>query len=148
MVSLGESFKFEVSSKRGRGPHDYGLGIERRRLWAGAGGKMRETNPIWPGWRVNAQKPISASRARCRAGTPDPFDYRSGRALRRAESCETNPISPRGRRLTQGIVQNEPNLARLLAGTGGEMRKTKPNLGELGYVGKGGCRVGHGSAGE
>jgi hypothetical protein len=50
---------------------------------------MRKTNPI------------SATGGRCRAGTPN---------LRRAETCKTNPISPRRKRLTEGIVQNEAKL--------------------------------------
>jgi hypothetical protein len=76
---------------------------------------MRKTNPIsaiWP---------------RSRAGTPNPFDHRSGQALRRGESCKTNPISPRRRWRT------------------GKLCKTKPNLEGLGYVGKDGGRVGRGS---
>jgi hypothetical protein len=45
------------------------LRLERRRLRAGAGGKMRETNPIWPGRRVNAQnKPKLAGTGVCGQG--------------------------------------------------------------------------------
>jgi hypothetical protein len=46
MICFRDGFKFEVSSKRGRGVP--GLRIERRRPGAGAGGKMRKTNPISP----------------------------------------------------------------------------------------------------
>jgi hypothetical protein len=69
---------------------------------------MRKTNPI------------PATRARSRAGTPN---------LQRAEACETNPISPRRRRLTQEIVQNEAKL------------------GETGVYGQGIRHVARGSAG-
>jgi hypothetical protein len=55
MVSLRDGFKFEASSfkQEGRGAPrlrigDCGLRIQRCRLRADAGGKMRKTNPIWP----------------------------------------------------------------------------------------------------
>jgi hypothetical protein len=46
------------------------------------------------------------------------------------------------------IVRNEPNFTPPQASGGGEMRETKPNLRGLGYMGKGSCRVGRGSAAE
>jgi hypothetical protein len=57
------------SQLAGRGPglqiDDCGLRIERRRLRAHAGGRMRKTNPIWPGRRANARnEPNSARRRR------------------------------------------------------------------------------------
>jgi hypothetical protein len=73
-----------------------------------SGGEMRKTNPI------------SADGGRSRAGTPNPFDYRSGQALQRAESCETNPISPRRRRRTEEIVRNEAKLG--MTGVYGQRR--------------------------
>jgi hypothetical protein len=42
--------------------------------------------------RLRKTKPILATGRGSRAGTPNPFDYRSGQALRRAETCETKPI--------------------------------------------------------
>jgi hypothetical protein len=101
-------------TSHGRGPirqNEPSLGIE-----------SCQTNPIWPGWAVNAQtklnlgelghlgkgrrvgrgaagsqtcetNPISASNGRSRAGTPNP---------RRGEACETNPIWPGRGRLTGG----------------------------------------------
>jgi hypothetical protein len=45
-------------------------------------------------------------------GRPSP-DQVGGQALRRAESCETKPILPGPRRLTEGIVQNEAKLRRI-----------------------------------
>jgi hypothetical protein len=93
---------------------DLGLRIEGCRPRAGAGGKMRKTKPIGPGWRVNAQNEANWARpegkcakrtqfgratgARCRAGPA-----RSGIA------CRGNPRSGRGQALRS--VQNEANFA-------------------------------------
>jgi hypothetical protein len=69
--------------------------------------------------RGRQTNPISAASGRRRAGTPDPRSGR-GQALRKTEACETNPISPRRRRLIEGIVRNEAKLGG--AGVCGERR--------------------------
>jgi hypothetical protein len=144
-------FKLPARHPRGRGcvrnePNlaagGPGSGIGRRWPGAGPGGQMRKTNPISPGG--------------VGGGLPCP----------RPSGLAPPP---------KVIMQNEPNFARAPgngrgpAGRGArpksdcakrtqfrpgagvsrrESCRTKPNLGGLGYVGKGGCRVGCGSAGE
>ncbi len=129
--------------------------IEGRWLWAGAGGQMRKTNPICPGRRrvmeetcktnpipghatwgvargagdvgqMRKTNPICPARAGRSCLVPRP----SALALRRRRLCKTNPIWPGRRRVME------------------ETCKTKPNLGGLGCMGKGGRRVGRGSPGE
>jgi hypothetical protein len=61
--------------------------------------------------------------------------------------CKTNPISGDAAGDAGQSVQNEPNFTRRERLSKG-LCKTKPNLGRLGYMGKGGRRAGCGSAGE
>jgi hypothetical protein len=51
LIARGEMYKTNPNFATA----DWGLRIERGRLRAGAGGKMRKTNPIWPGRRVNVR---------------------------------------------------------------------------------------------
>jgi hypothetical protein len=71
---------------------------KRSQTW-GSWGIWEKAVVLWPypGGRVNAQN--KPNRARCRAGTLKPFDYRSGRALRRARRTlwvgRASPLAPR-----------------------------------------------------
>jgi hypothetical protein len=84
----------------------WGLRIERGRLRAGAGGKMRKTNPIWPGGRINVRNEPNFAPAQATGGRNCPKRSQTwGEWGRRAkatvvwsvarpgsETCKTNPI--------------------------------------------------------
>jgi hypothetical protein len=77
---------------------DCGLRIERPRPWAGAGGKMRKTNPIWAtGGRSRAGRPTYQETpygvTTNGAGACKTKPVSSIRLVSRGESCRTNPIS-------------------------------------------------------
>jgi hypothetical protein len=105
------TYRPRQTSIRGVGPgaQDCGLGIERG----------------WPGTTSNAGPCKTKPIARCRLAS-------------RGESCETNPIWPRRRRLTEEIVRNEaklgwtgvygqlPIVVRGVARPGSETCKTNP----------------------
>ncbi len=107
------------SARRGRAPEAkcakrtqlgrgrfYVKALPVKRLWSFGRfeGRAKQTqlgagSPTIADWRLRI--------GRCRAGTPNPFDYRSGQALRRAETCKTNPIGP-GR--SQGRIRLDREL--------------------------------------
>jgi hypothetical protein len=87
-----------------------------------------KTNPIEPGRRANTQNKPTGTECRAglpRSGTPCRGNPRSsrGQALRRGETCKTNPILPRRRRVAEEIMQNEPNFTPPQAADGGNCAK-------------------------
>jgi hypothetical protein len=121
-------------------------GLRRTPPALACGSEMRKTNPISP-WRTGrgGEKRLTASLQACETNPiwPGP------RARAEGQMRKTNPIWSGGDSLEvkrAKRTQFRPGGQ----GDGGEKRltaslqtcKTKPNLGGLGYVGKGGCRAG------
>jgi hypothetical protein len=123
---------------RARGPglriDDCGLRIERRRWPAGTGGQSCKTNPIWPGrrcWteRTVRNEPNLAPRLRAE---------HAGRGERRRSNAQNEPNLAPPRAGDGGHCAKRTQFRPVGAGVGGQMCKTKPNLGEMGCLGKGG----------
>jgi hypothetical protein len=105
------------------------VGKGRRRVGAlGRGVKRAKRTQLGPaGGQMRKTNPIWVAGEGGGRGRPTHSTIAQGRLY---EECETNPIPPCRRRRTE------------------EFCRTKPNLGGVGNVDKGGCRVGRGSAGE
>jgi hypothetical protein len=122
----------------GLGPRiaDWGLRIGRRRPGR-AGGQMRKTNPIClrPGPAPEAKGAKRTQFGPLHTSNSPPATLTGG------ITCKTNPIwSGRGRTPETKCAKR----TQFRPGAGGrrmELCKTKPNLGLLGYMGKGSCPV-------
>jgi hypothetical protein len=146
MFSLRDSFKFEMPSASLEGPGRTPEAKCAKRTQflpatgghpranmqnepnlvparAVAGGNCAKQSQTWGDWAMWAGAVVWAS---ARPGS---------------ETCKTNPILPRARWWAQPTLPRERCLCSR------ETCKTKPNLGELEYMGKG-RRMGRGSAGE
>jgi hypothetical protein len=86
---------------------------------------------------------VQTRRARQKSGSAEPIlgigpETRLESAF--ADFCrarQTNPISDGPGGVRRAILRNKANSASRAGGAEGEMRETKPNLGELGYIGNG-----------
>jgi hypothetical protein len=116
------------------------------RRGAGDGGNCAKRSQTWGGWGMWAKSVVVWGVARPGRETCKTNPIWSGRGADAGNKTrETNPI-PKGRPV--GRIPIIPLFHHSTIPMRRWSCKTKPNLGQLGYAGKGSYRVGHGSAGE
>jgi hypothetical protein len=168
MVSLRDSFRFEVSSVKQRrpGPRDRGLKDVGRGRPTHEESKRAKRTQFGPGRRrvpeANAQNEPNFARPGTAGGGNHAKRSQTWRdwgtwakavlvwgvARPWSRTCETNPISPCCRRSPEAKCAKPSQFGPAAGVWQKELRKTKPNLGGLGCVGKGRSRVGRPSGGS